>query len=126
MGTVLYLPLLPSVSRLCILISNSSCGAQGPEVCAGGSALPCPRGRVCILRPGLGLSGMTGSVTDMFIHTATRRGGRTGHFCLLVAVSSPGLRLLARTNASGRQTGLTLSLRKKIVWGNRAGARRLK
>lgn len=44
---------------------------------------------MCILHPGLWLSGMTGSVIDMFINTATRRGGRMGHFCLSVAVSSP-------------------------------------
>lgn len=47
-----------------------------------------------------------------------------GHFCLLVGVSSPRLQLLTWTNASERQTGLTLSLGRKIVQGNSAGARR--
>lgn len=38
--------------------------------------------------------GMTGSVIDMFISVATRRGGRTGQSCLSRAVPSPILLVL--------------------------------
>lgn len=60
---------------------------QGPDLWAGGSTLPHCRRPCCILLcPALWLSGMTGSVIDIFINMATRRGGRTGHLCLSVAV----------------------------------------
>lgn len=88
-STVRCLPLLPcGFASLSIILPVEH---QGPDVRAGGSMLPLHRTRCCLVCPGLWLSAMTGFVTDMFINTATRRGGRTGHSCLSAAV--PGLRL---------------------------------
>lgn len=132
MGTVLCLPLPPRagspVSRLPIFINNSSCGTHGRTCKLVGARCPVPGDTVCILRPGLWLSGMTGSVIDMFINTATRRGGRMGHFCLLVAASSPDSGSWHTLMLQNGKHCLTLFLKeKKIVWGNSAvGARRLK
>lgn len=70
-------------------------GHQGPDGhVAGGSVCPVPGDAVCTLCPQLWPPGMTGSVIDKFINVATRRGGRTGHFCLSAAVSGPKLHLL--------------------------------
>jgi len=56
------------------------------------------------------LPGMTGSVIDKFIHMATRRGGRPGHFWFFGSRFWPQTALALRSDASERQMGLTLPL----------------
>lgn len=91
-STVLCLPpLFSGFASLSIILPVEH---QGPDMRAGGSMLPQHRTRCCLVCPGLWLSATTGFVTDMFINTATRRGGRTGHSCLSAAVPGPSLQWL--------------------------------
>ena len=49
---------------------------------------------LCVLSVLNWLPGMTRSVIDKFIHMATRRGGRPGHFCFLAELFGLRLHLL--------------------------------
>ena len=65
---------------------------------------------LCVLSVLNRLPGMTGSVIDKFIHMATRRGGRPGHFSFFGSRFWPQTARALRSDASERQMGLTLPL----------------
>lgn len=110
MGAVLCLPLLPPGLALCWADTASlSITALVEDIRAAGSMLPCPRRR-CVYSPSWPLALWNDRLCNRHVHQhGHQEGWQDGSFLSFGSSSFPQTPVAARSNASERQMGLTLT-----------------